>query len=381
MPTSIGYAYRDPRTDFEALPSWSDQPPESRIRGWPHPLVTYQIGQIMVDNADVLPVGVVAGNQWFSDCLQYLPPHWHEAAWMQQIAGHRLIRDLDGLRLEADHPPDPVILKGAWCVLNDLVGCRNIAHFFRDELPQLVSIHHLQKADPSLKVLTRPSRLANIALLRELLIPRSSIHPRPYPAEVVTSAPPLRVESLRLQPLSFNGGQGFYPTFQAYDFWLALNEYRLGLSLLREGLERRCGGGHGLEAPWICFSRDLHRATEAQQGRTYTNYPHLLEALSNHGVIVLDPGQFPIDQLYSLLRHARGFVGIHGAALANALLASPGRRVVEIRSYTGVSCNLELLGKAAGLDWRCIATPRAPDGSARGVIPIDTVLSLIKERP
>ena len=298
---------------------------------------------------------------------------------MQRIGGHRLVHDDRGLRLEPEHAADPVRLEGTWCVLNDLVGCRNIAHFFRDELPQLTAIRELQQQDPNLQVLTRPSKLPNITLLRELLIPTRQLAPRPYPAEQVGEAPLLQPQTLVLQPLAFNGGQGFYPDFEAYDFWLALDDYRRGLALLRDALDRRCGGGPGLEDAWICFSRDLHRPTEAQQGRRYTNYPDLLERLSNHGVIVLDPGRFPIQQLYGLLRSARGFVGIHGAALANALLATPGRRVVEIRSYSGVSCNLELLGKAAGLDWRCFDTPRAADGRAQGVIPIDTILSLISE--
>jgi hypothetical protein len=331
----------------------------------------------------VLPIGVVVAEQWLCDCLQYLPPHWHQAPWMQGIAGHRLRQDPSGLWIEpgeGQERADPVAMEGSWCVLNDLVSCRNIAHFFRDELPQLAAICELRLQHPDLKVLARQSHLGNINLMRERLIPRAQFRFRPYPAEAVGQAPVLRVESLLLQPLAFNGGQGFYPDFQPYDFWLALNEYRRGLALLREALDPQGFSASGLEGAWICFSRNLHRATEARQGRTYTNYPELLETLSNNGVIVLDPGHFPIDRLYSLIRHARGFIGIHGAALANALLATEGARVVEIRSYCGVSCNLELLGKAAGLDWRCIDTPQPDDGSERGVIPIDTIMSLIREQ-
>lgn len=380
MTTSLRYAYRDPRTDFEPLPNWGQEPLDSRVRDWPHPLKTFRIGQHRVSEARILPIGISAGGTWLCDCLQYLPPHWPDAAWMQRIGGHRLVKGDDGLRLEPDHPFEPVVLQGAWCVLNDLVGCRNIAHFFRDELPQLIAIRDLLQADPGLKVLTRSSEIANINLLRELVIPRSRLATRPYPTEQVGDAPLLQPQTLVLQPLAFNGGQGFYPSFQAYDFWLALDEYRRGLSLLREALDQHCGGGPGLEGTWICFSRNLHRATEAQQGRRYTNYPELLEGLSNSGVIVLDPGQFSIQQLYELLRSARGFVGIHGAALANALLGPQGARVVEIRSHSGVSCNLELLGKAAGLDWRCLDTPQAADGSDRGVIPIELILALIHDR-
>lgn len=382
MPKPIGYAYRDPRTDYQPLPSWAELPLESKVRGWPHPLTTFRIGQAVVTEAGVLPVGVVVAEQWLCDCLQYLPPHWHQAPWMQRIAGHHLRHDRSGLRLEpgdGQEHADPVALQGSWCVLNDLVSCRNIAHFFRDELPQLAAIRELRLQHPDLQVLARPSRLSNINLMRERLIPGAAVSFRPYPAEAVGQAPVLQVESLLLQPLAFNGGQGFYPGFQAYDFWLALNEYRRGLALLRDALDPHSDACSGLEGAWICFSRDLHRATEAQQGRRYTNYPELLETLSNNGVIVLDPGHVPIDRLYSLIRHARGFIGIHGAALANALLAAAGTRVVEIRSYSGVSCNLELLGKAAGLDWRCVDTPRAADGSERGVIPIASIMALIQE--
>ena len=375
----IPYGYRDPFVDYDPLPSWRSTPLDAVVEGWGYPLRTFRIGQKFVRDAVVLPVGVVVEGSWLSDCVQYLPPHWHEAPWIQHIAGHRLVNDAAGLRLEPETPSPPLVLEGSWCVLNDFVGNRNIAHFFHDELPQLVAIRELREADPLLKVLARPSCYSNITRLRELLLPEGLIDARP--TGQMAAAAPLQLQSLLLQPLPYNGGVGCYPGFDGHTFWLALNEVREGLGLLRQGLEKQGRGNGGIEGAWICFSRDLNQVTEAPQGRQFTNYPEMLEILSNHGVIVLDPGHFSIPDLYGLISHARGFVGIHGAGLANALLASEGSRVVEIRTYCGVNASLELMGRAARLDWCCVDTPQAEDGSERGVIPIDTVMELIRACP
>lgn len=373
----IPYGYLDPLLDYDPLPSWPDVSLESAIPGWRCGLKTFRIGQKSVDDALVLPVGVVVEGVWLSDCVQYLPRHWQEAPWMQFIAGHRLVNDSAGLRLEPETPLPPVLLKGCWCVLNDFVGNRNMAHFFHDELPQLAAIVELRKAVPSLKVLARTSIHANINLLRELLLPGGLIDARP--GGEIGAAPPLQLETLLLQPNPFNGGVGCFPSFERYMYWLAPNEVRAGLSLLRQSLEKRCNQHVGFAGHWICFSRNLHIATQAPQGRRYTNYPQLLETLSNNGVIVLDPGCFSILDLYGLINRARGFVGIHGAGLANALLASEGARVVEIRTPCGVNPSLELMGRTTGLDWHPVATPSASDGSERGVIPIETVMDLISD--
>lgn len=279
--------------------------------------------------------------------------------------------------LENEDTRPPLELKGSWCVLNDFVGNRNIAHFFHDELPQLAAICELRDAEPSLKVLARTSCHPNINTLREILVPEGLIDARPH--GIMGTTQPLKVETLLLQPLPYNGGVGHFLNFESNLFWLAPNEVRRGLSRLRRALDDSCVGNTGFEGAWICFSRNLNQSTEAPQGRRYTNYPQLLETLSNQGVIVLDPGCFTITDLYRLIRKAKGFVGIHGAGLANTLLGSEGARVVEIRTYCGVNPSLELMGRTAGLDWRCVDTPRAADGSERGVIPIESIMALIQE--
>lgn len=378
-PLQVPYGFRNPATDYDPLPSWGDHPLEAKVAGWVHSLKTFRIGQKLVPDAGVLPVGAVVEGEWLCDCVQYLPPFWPEAPWIQNIAGHRLVNDDEGLRLVLKTPRDPLVLEGSWCVLNDFVAHRNIAHFFREEVAQLAAIRELRQAHPTLRVLARPSAYANINLMRELLLPQALVHGRP--AGGMGNAPVLQVESLLLQPIAYSGGQGFYPVFLTHEYWLALNEFRQGLACLRQALDEIIRGNNGIKDAWICFSRDLHQSTEASQGRHFTNYPELLETLSNRGVIVLDPGRFAITDIVSLIRSARGFIGIHGAGLANTLLANQGSRVVEIRSYCGVSPGLEVMGKAAGLDWHFINSPRAPDGSDRGVIPIEAVMALIEAPP
>jgi hypothetical protein len=376
---SVPYGFIDPLEGFDSLDSAPPLSLRDSVSGFDQPLKTFNLTSLPQDHALVLPVGVITQGAWFCDCLQYLPPHWPDAEWMQRIAGHRLVRDSDGLRLEPEDLPAPLALSGAWCVLNDFVGYRNIAHFFSDELAQLAAIRRLRQHDPTLKVLARYATHPNINLLRELLVPQALVDARP--AVAMGEAPLLQLERLHLQPIGFNGAAGFYPTFHTQEWWLALSDYREGLACLRQALDALFPANPGVRGSWICFSRDLHRPTEAPQGRQYTNYPELLEALSNRGVIVLDPGLFSIFDLYPLIRSARGFIGIHGAGLANTFLASGGSRVVEIRTCFGVSRVLELLGKAADLDWRTIDTPPAPDGGDRSVIPIDKVLDLLADLP
>ena len=129
---------------------------------------------------------------------------------------------------------------------------------------------------------------------------------------------------------------------------------------------------------WLCFSRDLAVATEAPQGRTFSNHAQLLEQLSNAGVLIIDPGRHDIRQLQLLVAAARGFVGIHGAGLFNALLGPAGARVLEIRPACGCWRTVEFLCRAAGLDWQPIACERDPLDPERSVIPIDAVLALLK---
>lgn len=45
---------------------------------------------MIVRDDQVVPVGVIVECQLLSDSVQYLPPYWPQAAWMQQIAGYRL---------------------------------------------------------------------------------------------------------------------------------------------------------------------------------------------------------------------------------------------------------------------------------------------------
>jgi capsular polysaccharide biosynthesis protein len=86
---------------------------------------------------------------------------------------------------------------------------------------------------------------------------------------------------------------------------------------------------------WIYFSRNLATPTEVPHGRDFSNHAELLGQLSNHGVLILDPGHHDIRALHGLIIQARGFIGIHGAGLANALLAPEGTPVIEILPHGG----------------------------------------------
>ncbi len=325
----------------------------------------------------MLPVGVITAEGWLSDCVQYLPPQWSQAAWMQSIGGYRL---LDPASSDKDQNPaaPPTLslideegtpehpLPGRWCVLNDIVAHRNFAHFFHDLLPQLMAIRKLRQEWPELQVMGSVERHPNLRLLRELLL-EGGWQPRPPHHR-------LRVEELVLQPLAFNGGGGFHANPSPH-WWLAADDLRDGLEWLRRKLAPEANSlwrGH-----WLCFSRDLHLPTEAPQGRIFSNYAQLLERLSNAGVLIVDPGRHTIGQLQLLVAAARGFIGIHGAGLYNALLGEEGARVIEIRPACGCWRTVELFSQVAGLRWSGVACTPDPNAPERSVIPIDAVLSLI----
>jgi hypothetical protein len=350
------------------IPRGFFQPPAAAAPfPWPEPLHTHRLDHRLAGDAVVLPIGAIAAGQWFCDCLQYLPAGWPEAPWIQQLAGHRLERhgDTIGLRTPPDQEPSLQRLDGTWCLLNDIVGHRNLAHFFSDTLPQLAALRRLPAELGPLEVLACRERHANLGHLRRLL----------WPAEVQLREdlpPSFRVERLVLQPVAFNGGSGFHPHHRR-SWSFALEDYRDGLELLRGALHQP-SPPFALQDHWICFSRDLAAPTEAPQGRQFSNYPELLERLSNRGVLILDPGRHDIRALHGLISRARGFVGIHGAGLANAFLAPEGTRMLEIRPHGGAWLMLELLGRAAGLDWQVLDGRPDPEDPSRSVIPIQAVL-------
>ena len=156
---------------------------------WPEPLHTYRLSHRLASNAVVLPIGVIADGEWFCDCLQYLPASWPEAHWMQQVGGYQLERDGDSisLRPRPDQEPSPLRLEGTWCVLNDIVGRRNLGHFFHDTLPQLAAIRRLSSELGELKVLACRERYANLGHLRRLLWPGEVQLREDLPASFTTS--------------------------------------------------------------------------------------------------------------------------------------------------------------------------------------------------
>ena len=372
----IPYAHLDPLCDYQPI-TGADAALASLngpVDGWPLPLGRYLIGHRPVDDALLLPIGLIAAEQWFSDSIQYLPPHWCDTPWSQSFGGFDLDRDGNRLGLRRRESRPEQLLPGSWCVLNDFVGHYNLAHFFLDELAQIAAIRDLQAQDPALRVIVRPSPYPTITLLRQLLLGDST---SPRPQEPSGEGSLLRLQRLHLQPIAINTGGGFFPKFTPH-WWLALAHLRLGLSQLHAALEPLAPAA-GFAGRWICFTRDLHAATVAPQGRRFTNYPQLLEALSNAGAILLDPGRHAITDLYPLLRQARGFIGIHGAGLTNVYFGPPGSRVIEIRSFCGNSLSLELLGKAFGLDWRSLDATVSPDDPSQGWIDIDRVLAEMAE--
>ena len=338
---------------------------------WPEPLHTYRLGHQLTSNAVVLPIGAIAEGQWLCDCLQYLPPGWPDAPWIQRLAGYRLERlgESIGLRPVPDQEPALQRLEGTWCLLNDIVGHRNLAHFFSDSLPQLAALRRLRSELGPLTVLASRETHANLGHLRHLVWPGEMQAREDLPAS-------FRVERLVLQPVAFNGGSGFYPQYQR-TWSFALEDYRDGVQLLRGELHQP-SALFTLQDHWICFSRDLAAPTEATQGRHFSNYSELLERLSNHGVLILDPGRFDIRDIHGLISRARGFVGIHGAGLANAFLASEGAEMIEIRPHGGAWLMLELLGRAAGLDWQVVDSASDPLDLSRSVIPIQEVLDRLR---
>jgi hypothetical protein len=362
----IPYAFLDPRHAFQA-PDGQTSAPGAPPPSWDRTLHTYRIGWRLEPQARVLPTGVITQQGWLSDCLQYLPPGWTQLDWMRSMAGFALVGDGDRVGLIEQTPVPTQHLPGRWCVLNDIVAHRNLGHFFFDLLPQLIAIRRLRQQWPDLQVLGTAERHPNLQVLRELLLD-GCWQSRPAHQR-------LQVDELILQPLAFNGGIGFLAKPEEH-WWFAVDDLRDGLHWLRQRLAPDPAAlwrGH-----WLCFSRDLAVATEAPQGRTFSNHAQLLEQLSNAGVLIIDPGRHDIRQLQLLVAAARGFVGIHGAGLFNALLGPAGARVLEIRPACGCSRTVEFLCRSVGLDWQPIACERDPLDSERSVIPIDAVLALLE---
>ncbi|WP_315859645.1 WcbI family polysaccharide biosynthesis putative acetyltransferase [Cyanobium sp. ATX 6F1] len=361
----IPYAFLNPLHDFPTDDQLPLRPAVNPLN-WDFKLHTYRIGWREERDAIVLPVGVITKEGWLCDCLQYLPPQWSSANWMSSMAGYNLCDEGGGLALVDKQGTPQQHLAGRWCVLNDIVAHRNLGHFFHDLLPQMMAIRRLRQRWPNLQVLGSPERYPNLRILRELMLD-DAWQPRP-PAQR------LQVEKLTLQPLAFNGGIGFLAQPDDH-WWLAVDDLRDGLQSLRKRLAPDPAAlwrDH-----WVCFSRDLGVATEAPQGRFFSNYPQLIEQLSNAGVLIIDPGRHDIRQLQVLVAGARGFVGIHGAGLFNALLGQESARVVEIRPACGCWRALELTCKAAGLDWRNVGCETDPTDPERSIIPIDKVLALL----
>ena len=327
----IPYAFLDPGADFPG-----DHPggtPLLPLQGRPAPpwapcLHTHRLGWRQEADAIVLPVGVISSQGWRSDCVQYLPTQWIEAPWVRAQAGYRLEPSADGtVQLVEEQTQPTELLEGRWCVLNDIVAHRNLAHFFADLLPQLVAIRRMRQRWPDLQVLGQTPRYPNLQLLRELVLP-GGWHPRP-------PAGRLQMQELLLQPLAFNGGVGFLNR-PGEEWWLAVEDLREGLQLLREALSpdpAAAWRGH-----WLCFSRDLVEPCEAPQGRIFSNYPQLLEQLSNAGVMVIDPGLFSSHPLQVSVSEVRGFVDIHGTGLMKGLLGPEGARSGACTKATAPKC-------------------------------------------
>jgi capsular polysaccharide biosynthesis protein len=74
---------------------------------------------------------------------------------------------------------------------------------------------------------------------------------------------------------------------------------------------------------------------------------------------------------------SRGFVGIHGAGLMNALLARTGARMIEIRPAGGCWRMVELLARIAGLTWQGVSCEGDPHQPGASLIPIEQVLEMI----
>jgi hypothetical protein len=345
--------------------------PEVEALPWDQPCQTYGLdgATALVEGAEILQHGLIHQGRWYSDCVQYLPEGWPAAPWIQHQCGYRLQHGADGLALRREPAVAAEPLAGEWAVLNDLVAHRNLAHFMADALPQLLALRQRRQQLPGLRLLLNRQQLPNLGLLQRVLwdgevVYRDTIGPRP-----------LQVQRLLLQPVGFNGGSGYLG--EPRRRWqLALPEFRAGLALLRQRLPEAAAPAVS-EGAWVYFWRDLDAPTEAPQGRVFSNHAAFLEALARHGVLILDPGRFEIGALQALVRRCRGMLGIHGAGLANALLAEPGTPVIELRPACGVWRMLEFLGTAAQLNWQVVRCEPSGEGAASSTIPIERVLALL----
>jgi hypothetical protein len=111
----IPYAHLDPLSDYQPI-SGTDAALASLngpVAGWPLPLGCYLIGHRPVDEALVLPIGLIAEEQWFSDSIQYLPPHWCDTPWSHSFGGFDLSRDGDRLGLLRRESRPELLLPGS----------------------------------------------------------------------------------------------------------------------------------------------------------------------------------------------------------------------------------------------------------------------------
>ena len=327
----------------------------------------YPMGSKVFQQGAILPVGAIGDGYWYSDCIQYLPKRWNCAQGVGWLTGAMPYLDRDNLLLRLPKALKEEHLQGDWCVMNDIVGHRNLVHFFADVLPQLMAIRNLRAHYPGLKVLVRQTSLPNLKLIYSLLLPECQV------IRLSGQNTVLRPNRLILQPLAFNGGVGFVPEFKA-NWWLALSAFQEGIAWLRTTLLERQIRSE-FRGRWIYLSRNMEVLTQPPRGRNFTNHGALLEALTNRGVIVLDPACFAITALASLLSQARGFIGIHGAGLANTYLAAVNTPVIEIRPWKGSWRMVEFLGRCLHLDWHVSFSIEA--GTDMSLIDIAGVCALI----
>jgi capsular polysaccharide biosynthesis protein len=109
--------------------------------------------------------------------------------------------------------------------------------------------------------------------------------------------------------------------------------------------------------------RRLYLSRRGHSMRVMINESALEAALRARGFEIVRPERLSVAAQVQMMREADVLVGPTGAAMTNALFASPGARIVEIQPENFTSQWVWAASRQAGADWRgyVCASPVAPD--------------------
>lgn len=252
--------------------------------------------------------------------------------------------------------PPPTVVNGQVGVLAAR-GDVSYFHYLTDVLPRLALLEELE-SPPDLLYL--PTSLPHQGQLIELLgIPRERIidadQVRHLQAEILL-VPGLPDADLKIPP------------------WV--------VGFLRDRLLPR--GARSIPGRRLYVSRGDRRGS-----RIVINEGEVVQALSELGFDVIDPGAMPVAQQIRAFSEAEWIVAPHGAALTNLVFASPGASVLELFAPDYVQgCYWKISDCVTGLTYRyLVGAGRSPRrGRMEGVdsdltVDVSTLLRLLEELP